>query len=161
MEPWPEPVERVAARLLLAGVEATIEEFEQTASTAEQAAERLGCSPGEIVKTIVLLSDREPVAVLVPGDRRVSLAKVARYLGALRVRVAGGAQIVRLTGFEPGAVAPFPLPRMSRVLIDGSLLAQGLVWAGAGSPHHVVGLQAGDLAELAQAEPVDVVERDG
>lgn len=161
MEPWPEPVERVAARLLLAGVEGTIQEFEQATPTAEQAAERLGCSTGAIVKTIVLLADREPVAVLVPGDRRVSLGKVARYLGALRVRMAGGAQVVRLTGFEPGAVAPFPLPRIPRVLIDGLLLSQGLVWAGAGTPHHLVGLQADDLAELTEAEPVDVVERDG
>jgi Cys-tRNA(Pro)/Cys-tRNA(Cys) deacylase len=161
MEPWPEPVERVAAMIRHAGVEATIEEFEQTTATAEAAAERLGCAPRDIVKTIVVMCDREPVAVLVPGDRRVSLGKVGRYLGTSRVRVAGGPQVSRLTGFEPGAVAPFPLARIERVLIDSSLLARDRVWAGAGSPNHMLGMQPGDLAALAEAEAVDVVERDG
>ncbi|MGZ4384700.1 MAG: aminoacyl-tRNA deacylase [Gaiellaceae bacterium] len=159
MRGWPEPVERVASRLRLAGIEATIEEFAQATSTAQEAAERLGCTSAEIVKTIVLLCDREPVAVLVPGDRRVSLEKVGRHLGTARVRVAGAAQVVRLTGFAPGAVAPFPLERIARVLIDDTLLGQSRVWAGAGSQNHLVGLQAGDLAALAQAEPVDVTER--
>jgi Cys-tRNA(Pro)/Cys-tRNA(Cys) deacylase len=161
MEPWPEPVERVAAFLRRAAVEATIEEFQQTTATAEAAAEQLGAASRDVVKTIVLLCDREPVAVLVPGDLRVSLAKVGRELGASRVRVAGGPQVSRLTGFEPGAVAPFPLARIERVLIDVSLLTRERVWAGAGSLNHLIGLHPGDLAALAEAEAVDVVERDG
>jgi Cys-tRNA(Pro)/Cys-tRNA(Cys) deacylase len=160
MDPWPEPVERVAAFVRHAGIEATIEEFEQTTATAEAAAERLGVTSGDIVKTIVLLCDREPVAVLVPGDRRVSLAKVGGHLASARVRVAGGAQVSRLTGFDPGAVAPFPLSRIERVLIDPSLLTQERVWAGAGSPTHLVALHPADLVSLADAEPVDVVERE-
>jgi prolyl-tRNA editing enzyme YbaK/EbsC (Cys-tRNA(Pro) deacylase) len=55
-------------------------------------------------------------------------------------------------------VAPFPIPRVSRVLIERELLRHELVWAGAGTPRHVVGLAPGDLARLTNGETADLVE---
>jgi prolyl-tRNA editing enzyme YbaK/EbsC (Cys-tRNA(Pro) deacylase) len=61
-----------------------------------------------------------------------------------------------VTGFEPGAVAPFPLPRVSRILLDRSLLRQPTVWVGAGSQRHLAALSPSELMRLARAEAVDV-----
>jgi len=58
--------------------------------------------------------------------------------------------------FQPGAVAPFPLPRVERVFIDQRLLAHDRVWVGAGSEHHLAGLPPAELVRLSRAEPVDV-----
>jgi prolyl-tRNA editing enzyme YbaK/EbsC (Cys-tRNA(Pro) deacylase) len=63
-----------------------------------------------------------------------------------------------VTGFEPGAVAPFPLPKVDRVLVDRQVLVHDRVWIGAGSPHHVATLSPSDLVRLAKAEPVDAVQ---
>jgi prolyl-tRNA editing enzyme YbaK/EbsC (Cys-tRNA(Pro) deacylase) len=63
--------------------------------------------------------------------------------------------VERVTGFEPGAVAPFPLPRVSRVLIDRALLRQPLVWIGAGSHRHLAALPPAELMRLARAEAID------
>ena len=54
---WPEPVERVAAFLREAGAEARIEQFEDEAASAKAAAEAVGCTLDQIVKSIVLVCD--------------------------------------------------------------------------------------------------------
>jgi prolyl-tRNA editing enzyme YbaK/EbsC (Cys-tRNA(Pro) deacylase) len=157
-EDWPEPVERVSSFLREAGAEARIEEFDEGTETAAAAAAALGCELSQIVKSLVLMCDGQPVVALVPGDRRGDPAKVARAVGAADARVASREEVVRATGFDPGAVAPFPLPRVQSVLLDRGLLRHPLVWAGAGSHRHVVGMAPPELTRLAQARPVDVVQ---
>lgn len=155
---WPEPVERVSAYVRAAGVEARLEEFEAGTPTAVAAAEAVGCEPGRIVKSLVFDCDGRPAVVLVPGDRRADPEKVARALGGARARVAGPDEVRSATGFEPGAVAPFPLPLVERVLIEQTLLVHERVWVGAGSTRHMVGISPRDLVRLARAEPVDAVQ---
>jgi Cys-tRNA(Pro) deacylase len=155
---WPEPVERVSSYLLAAGAEARIEEFSEGTPTAQDAASAVGCKLSQIVKSIVLQCDGRPVVVLVPGDRRADLRKAAGAMGAARARVARPAEVEAATGFAPGAVAPFPLPRVGRVLIDRTLLAHDEVWVGAGSPRHMAGLTPEELVRLARAQPIDAVQ---
>lgn len=153
---WPGPVERVAAFLRSAGAEARLEELGADGSTAAAAAEAIGCRLEQIVKTLVLLCDDEPVVALVPGDRRGDTRKVAAAAGARRARIARPEEVTAITGFEPGAVAPFPLVRVRRVLVDSSLLAHRLVWVGAGSPRHLAALAPTELLRLTRGEPQDV-----
>jgi Cys-tRNA(Pro)/Cys-tRNA(Cys) deacylase len=154
---WPEAVERVAAFLRAGGVEAKIEEFDAGTPTAEEAARAVGCNLSQIVKSLVLDCDGRPLVVLVPGDRRADPRKVARAAGCRAAKVAGPELVRSATGFAPGAVAPFPLPRIDRVLIDRQVLAQERVWVGAGSPRHMATLASADLVRLARAEPMDAV----
>ena len=154
---WPEPVERVADFLRQAGAEARIEEFEEETPTAADAARAAGCSPEQIVKSVVVVADGAPVLALVPGDRRLNVRKVARAVGARKARIASADEVVEATGFVPGAVAPFPLPRVQRAFCEQSLLSQPLVWVGAGSTRHLASLAPRELVRLARAEPMDVV----
>jgi prolyl-tRNA editing enzyme YbaK/EbsC (Cys-tRNA(Pro) deacylase) len=155
---WPEPVERVAAHLREAGVEARLEELESGTATAVDAARAAGCTLAQVVKSIVLSCDGRPVVVLVPGDRRADLVKVARALGAVEVRIARAAEVEDATGFAPGSVAPFPLPNVDRVLIDQTLLSHETVWIGAGSESHLAALNPAVLSRLAKAQPMDAVQ---
>ncbi|MFL5931484.1 MAG: aminoacyl-tRNA deacylase [Gaiellaceae bacterium] len=155
---WPEDVERVAAFLREGGVEARIEEFHAGTPTAEDAARAVGSKLAQIVKSLVVDCDGRAFVVMVPGDRRADLRKVARAAGVRKAKVAGPDRVRAVTGFEPGAVAPFPLPRIDRVLVDRQVLVHDRVWIGAGSPHHVATLSPSDLVRLAKAEPVDAVQ---
>jgi Cys-tRNA(Pro) deacylase len=158
MQPWPESVERVAAVLRERAVDARLEEFEDGTPTAEAAARAVGCDPGEIVKTIVFVCDGRPVLALVPGDRRADAAKVAAAAGAGYARMARPEEVLAATGFQPGAVAPFPAPHVARVLLERELLQHETLWAGAGSSQHMVGLAASDLLRLSRAEIGDLAE---
>jgi prolyl-tRNA editing enzyme YbaK/EbsC (Cys-tRNA(Pro) deacylase) len=155
---WPEPVERVAAFLREAGAEARIEELDGGAATAEEAARAAGATLEQIVKSLVFVCDGRPVVALVPGDRRADPAKIAAGAEASAARIAKPAEVEEATGFAPGAVAPFPLPNVDRVLIDQNLLGHDTVWVGAGSTTHLAALGAADLVRLARARPMDVVQ---
>jgi prolyl-tRNA editing enzyme YbaK/EbsC (Cys-tRNA(Pro) deacylase) len=154
---WPEPVERVSSFLRESGAEARIQEFDDGTPTAADAAAATGCGLDQIVKSLVLVCDDKPVVALVPGDRRLDPAKVAWALGAGSARIASATEVESATGFPPGAVAPFPLPNVEDVFMDRGLLHHSVVWAGAGSSHHMVGIAPVELGRLARAKPMDVV----
>ena len=154
---WPEPVERVSSFLRESGAEARIHEFPEGTPTAADAAAAVGCGIERIVKSLVLVCDGRPVVALVPGDRRGDTDKIGRAVGASSVRVAKAHEVEDATGFAPGAVAPFPLPRIQNVLMERELFRHPIVWAGAGSPSHIVGMAPGELARVAEARPMDVV----
>ena len=154
--PWPEPVQRVSEFLRVAGAEARLEEFGEGTPTAEDAARAAGCGLAQIVKSLLFDCDGRPVVALVPGDRRADSTKVARAVACERGRVARPERVREVTGFEPGAVAPFPLPRVERVLIDPRLLRHERVWVGAGSSNHLASLPPSELVRLSRAQPADV-----
>jgi prolyl-tRNA editing enzyme YbaK/EbsC (Cys-tRNA(Pro) deacylase) len=153
---WPEPVERVSSFLRESGVEARIHEFPDGTASAQDAADAVGCELGQIVKSLVFVCDEQPVVALVPGDRRGDPDKVARAVDASAARVARAQEVEDATGFAPGAVAPFPLPKIATVLMDRALYHHDIVWAGAGSHEHVMGISPADLGRLARVRPMDV-----
>jgi prolyl-tRNA editing enzyme YbaK/EbsC (Cys-tRNA(Pro) deacylase) len=154
---WPEPVERVAAHVGEAGAEARVEEFEVGTPTARDAARAAGCGLDQIVKSLVFVCGEAFVLALVPGDRRADAGKIAAAAGAGDARVARAHEVEAATGFAPGAVAPFPVARVERVLVDRTLLSHDVVWVGAGSPRHLAALAPTELVRLARATPADVV----
>jgi prolyl-tRNA editing enzyme YbaK/EbsC (Cys-tRNA(Pro) deacylase) len=139
-------------------VDARIHEFPEGTPTAEAAAEAAGCDLEQIVKSLVLVCDDRPVVALVPGDRRCDPDKVARAVEATSARVAKAQEVEEATGFAPGAVAPFPLPKVQTVLMDRALYTHSLVWAGAGSDSHMLGMAPSELGRLARARAMDVVQ---
>jgi prolyl-tRNA editing enzyme YbaK/EbsC (Cys-tRNA(Pro) deacylase) len=157
VETWPDPVERVTAYLRDAGAEVRVEEFSDGTPTAQAAAKAVGCELSQIVKSLVFDCDGRPVVVMVPGDRRADSEKIAAAAGSGFARIAGVVEVQDATGFEPGAVAPFPLPRIDRVFIDRTLLSHRLVWIGAGSDRHMAALSPAELVRLSRARPMDVV----
>ena len=93
--------------------------------------------------------DRRPLRR--PARRRARPRRPARRPGEGRARGrrdrgphrAAAARSRTATGFAPGAVAPFPLPKVDRVLIDQNLLAHDTVWVGAGSATHMAAPEPG------------------
>jgi prolyl-tRNA editing enzyme YbaK/EbsC (Cys-tRNA(Pro) deacylase) len=154
---WPQSVERVTDYLRSAGAEVRVEEFSDGTPTAQAAARAVGCELSQIVKSLVFDCDGRPVVAMVPGDRRADADKIAAAAGSRFARIAGVEEVQDATGFEPGAVAPFPLPRIERVFIDRTLLSHRIVWIGAGSDRHMAALSPAELVRLSRARPVDVV----
>jgi prolyl-tRNA editing enzyme YbaK/EbsC (Cys-tRNA(Pro) deacylase) len=152
----PEPVERVSAFMRETGAEARIQEFPEGTHTAQDAADAVGCELAQIVKSLVFVCDGRTVVALVPGDRRGDADKVAHAVEASAARVATPDEVEQATGFAPGAVPPFPLPEDTVVLMDRAFFRHPLVWAGAGSVQHVLGMAPGELARVSRARPLDV-----
>ena len=112
MPSWPEPVERVAAALKTAAVDARVEEFPAGTPTARDAAAAAGCELSQ--------------------------------------------EVLHATGFEPGAVAPFPQRAVTRTLMDKGFFRHPVVWIGAGSPAHMAALPPAELQRLSRASLIDL-----
>ena len=154
------PVERVLEFLRQAGGEARIEEFPDGTPTAQAAADAVGCKLGQIVKSLVFDCDGTPVLAMVPGDRKADARKLAAAAGAAKARVAAPERVEEVTGFPPGAVAPFPLPRVEHVYLDRRLLLHDQLWVGAGSERHMATLTPPELIRLSRAQPADLTAED-
>ena len=155
---WPEPVERVAREFRAGAVEVTIEEFKDGTPTAEAAANAVGCRLDQIVKSILFMCGGRAVLALVPGDRRADEQLVAAAAGANEIRVAKAAEVLAATGYEPGAVAPFPLRAVDEVLLETTIMQNAQVWVGAGSERHMVMVSPPELVRLTRGSPVDIVQ---
>jgi prolyl-tRNA editing enzyme YbaK/EbsC (Cys-tRNA(Pro) deacylase) len=156
---WPEPVQRVTAFLRAAAVDSSVQEFPEGTLTAQAAATAIGCDLRQIVKSIVFACEGAYILALVPGDRRADEAKVAAAAGVIGVRIGSSQEVVAATGFEPGAVAPFPQRAVWRAYLERTLLQHKRVWIGAGSATHMAALAPTDLQRLARAQPADLAAR--
>jgi prolyl-tRNA editing enzyme YbaK/EbsC (Cys-tRNA(Pro) deacylase) len=81
-------VERVRAALVAAGHPDTIVEFSAGTGTAGDAATAVGCTVGQIAKSIVFRCDARPMVVITSGANRVDPARVEAMLATKLGRAA-------------------------------------------------------------------------
>jgi len=149
--------ERVSEYLSKSGAKYELREFGESTKNSALAAQVLGCSVAEIAKSIVFVGETT-VVVIISGDKRVDGARLANAVGA-KLRVAKADEVRDRTGFPIGGVPPFPHREGIAVLIDSSLTRFARVWAAAGTPNSVFGIETVDLLRLLGSKPVDVAER--
>src|SRR5215471_18262534 len=158
MKPARHPTALRTARLLReAGIDAPVVEFEQPTRTSADAATAIGCSVGEIAKSIVFRGKTSGQAVIVvaSGDNRVSEAKVAEKVGEPLIRA--DADFVRAaTGYVIGGVAPMGHAQPVKLLLDQDLRRFETVWAAGGTPFSVFPLRPDQLRSLTGAAWSDV-----
>lgn len=122
----------------------------------EQAAAERGQQPDQVVRSILFRTGQEDyLMVLVAGPRQVDWKALRRHLGQSRLTMATPEEVLQVTGYEIGAVAPFGVPGPLRVLIDESVTAHDEVSIGSGRKGTTVILRTADLlAALPAAERV-------
>ncbi|SFG46568.1 YbaK/EbsC family protein [Sulfitobacter dubius] len=152
-------MKRVRATLEAAGITPDIRET-ALARTAQDAATALGCAVDQIAKSIVLRGEDSGKALLfvTAGAQQIDLARAsALALAGEALGKAEAALIRAQTGFAIGGVAPVGHITPPRAWFDRSLLKFPLVWAAAGTPHHVFSLDPQKMAELSDAQVSDFV----
>jgi Cys-tRNA(Pro) deacylase len=145
-----------AARQL--GLQIDVRQFEQSTRTAQEAADAIGVSLGQIVKSLVFLADDQPILVLASGPNRTDTAKLARQMGAREVRRASAEQVQAATGFVIGGVPPLGHPQPLPIYLDRDLLQYDTVWASAGTPNTVFAVEPSQLAQASGAVIADLKE---
>ena len=90
--------------------------------------------PQQIIKTVVMVTEKEYVAVLVRGDREVNPTQVKNALQAETVNLAGS----EAPGFTPGYVGPVGLSGV-KILCDAEVAAMDDAVCGANKEdHHLI-----------------------
>ena len=154
----PEGFRRVAALLAAQRHEHAPVFLEVAARTAQEAADALGVSVGQIAKSVVFRRKQDEAAVLVvtSGDKRVDERKVTALVGA--VGRADPDFVKSRTGFTIGGVAPVGHLSPPVLLIDRELFRFEEIWAAAGHPNGVFRLSPQQLERLTGAPVHDIVQ---
>ncbi len=79
------------------------------AHTVADVSKMLNLDPAQIVKTMIVMVDETPVAVLIRGDHELNLAKIKNLLGASVSELATVEQIEKVTGGPVGFSGPVGL----------------------------------------------------
>jgi len=77
--------------------------------SVEEVTEFLKVPPSKLIKTIILQADKQPIAVLVRGDREVNLVKLKNKMGFKEVDLADEKTIMNCTGAPAGFAGPVGL----------------------------------------------------
>jgi prolyl-tRNA editing enzyme YbaK/EbsC (Cys-tRNA(Pro) deacylase) len=140
---------KVSEALLALGYEYNIIEFLDSTRTSADAAERVGCQLGQIVKSLIFrgLTTGKPVLVLTSGANRVNESVINQFAGEPIGRA--DADFVRTaTGFAIGGVPPLGYAQPLETYLDEDLLQYGKIWAAAGTPNAVFELTPAALEKM-------------
>ena len=152
-------VTRVVQAAKERGLEITTRRFPEGTKTAQDAANAIGVSLGQIVKSLVFAVDGEIVMAFVSGANQLDEKKLARAAGGLKCSRVDADAVREATGFPIGGVPPFGHTTQLRVFVDPDLLQYDEVWAAAGtwndnfgaSPTDIVRVAGGVVADLKRA----------
>jgi Cys-tRNA(Pro) deacylase len=123
--------------------------------TAESS-RQLGVTEHEVVKTLVMQDEaRDPLIVLMHGDRQVSTKNLARAAGVKSIEPCRPDVAQRHSGYLVGGTSPFATRKAMRVFVERSVLDLPRIFLNGGRRGHLVAISPKVLTELLDAVPVD------
>ena len=134
-----------------------IEIIEKSTSTATvlEAAEAHEVEPAQIAKTLSLWLKDEVILLILAGDAKIDNRKYKDQFGGKAVML-NPDEVVEWTSHPVGGVCPFGLPRPLRTFADVTLKQFDIVIPAAGATNAALRIAPHRLAELVNAEWVDV-----
>jgi prolyl-tRNA editing enzyme YbaK/EbsC (Cys-tRNA(Pro) deacylase) len=148
-------IETVRAFLAAHAPDLAMIELAESTATVALAAKGHGVAPARIAKTLSLRIGSRTVLVVTRGDARLDNKKAKAAFGG-KVRMLDAADVVAVTGHPVGGVCPFGLATPLPVYCDISLQDFDEVLPAAGSLQSAVRINPLRMAQLVQAEWVDV-----
>jgi prolyl-tRNA editing enzyme YbaK/EbsC (Cys-tRNA(Pro) deacylase) len=127
----------------------------ESSATVVLAAQAYGVEPGRIAKTLSLRIGERVVLIVASGTARMDNKKLKARFGT-KPKMLGLDEVAGITGHEVGGVCPFGLKTPLPVFCDISLKAFDEVVPAAGSTHSAVRIAPSRLADLVDAEWLDV-----
>jgi len=136
--------------------------------TMEEVSAFLGVEPARLLKSLLFFAGEEPVLAVVPGDRELNEAKLARVLGHTAPRLATAEEIERLTGGPLGFTGPVGIPDTLRTILDVAIQEnRNYVTGGNMRDAHLLNVRVGrdvrarERADLTTAREGDLCPRCG
>jgi prolyl-tRNA editing enzyme YbaK/EbsC (Cys-tRNA(Pro) deacylase) len=139
------------------GLSTTVREMPASTRTAKEAAQAIGCSVGQIAKSLVFRGAKSgrPVLVIASGTNRVNEAMLASVVGEPIERATP--DFVRdKTGYAIGGIPPVGHDEAMPIWIDKDLFLYEQIWAAAGTPFAVFEITPMELQRVTGAAVVDV-----
>ena len=120
-------------------------------------AEHLQVDEHSVVKTLIFEDERkQPLCILMHGDKEVSAKNLARTLNKKSVVPCTPEVADRHSGYQVGGTSPFGLKRAMPIFVERSILELPLIYINGGARGFLVALSPLDLARVLKPTPVQV-----
>ena len=152
------PVTAAVRQLRAEGVDFTDHPYtyEEKGGTAVSARE-LGVDEHCVVKTLVMEDERKnPLIVLMHGDRQVSTKELARLIGVKQVSPCSPDTANRHSGYQVGGTSPFGLRRPMPVYMEESISRLPRIYINGGKRGYLVGMAPEELVRVLKPVAVRV-----
>lgn len=121
------------------------------------AARELGVDEHMVIKTLVMEDERKnPLIVLMHGDREVSTKALARALSLKAVNPCDAQSAQKHTGYMVGGISPFGTRKRLPVYIEESILGLEKIYINAGKRGLLAEMSPEDLVRILEPIPVNV-----
>jgi Cys-tRNA(Pro) deacylase len=148
-------VERVKADAAARGLDIDVID-RPAARSLEEAAELMGITPGDIVKSLVVKrSDDTYLFALIPGDRAISWPKLRAVVGVNKLQLPDPVRALAATGYERGTIVPVGSTHDWPVFADERIVGERIAM-GAGAHGFSMFLEADDLISAYGATVADI-----
>jgi prolyl-tRNA editing enzyme YbaK/EbsC (Cys-tRNA(Pro) deacylase) len=140
------------------GLDIELRVMDQSTRTAEDAARACGCDVGQIVKSLVFenADGNALILLLVSGRHNADFDYISGRYGLNLVRC-DGRRVRDETGFAIGGVAPIGHINPIATYLDETLLSYEKVWAAAGRPDSVFGVDPKALVDAISPRIITVL----
>ena len=157
MESLSPSAQRVQDALRGMGFGYEVIEFAQTTRTAAEAAAAVGCTVGQIAKSLIFKGRRSgrPLLVIASGANRVNEKAMQAVVGE-PIEKPDADFVRQQTGFVIGGVPPLGHAAPLTIYIDEDLLQYDIIWAAAGTPNAVFRLAPADLLPMTGGQAIKV-----
>ena len=151
-------MKRVIAALEAVGHEVNIIAMANETRTAADAAREANCELDQIAKSIIFQGRNSGAIYLfiTAGGQRVDAEKASRLAGEQLGR-ADAAAVRAETGFAIGGVSPIGHITAPSAFFDQTLLRFDVVYAAAGTPHHIFSIAPQKLFEISSSQLSDFI----
>ncbi len=117
----------------------------------------LGVSEHAVIKTLVMEDDaRQPLVVLMHGDKQISTRALARAIGARSIQPCKPEVADKHSGYQVGGTSPFGTKRVMPVYLERSVLELERVWLNGGRRGLLVSLDPREVVRMLSPTLVDV-----
>ena len=120
-------------------------------------AEHLGVDEHRVIKTLIFETEaKQPLCVLMHGDREVSAKNLARQLGHKSVAPCAPEVADRHSGYQVGGTSPFGLKRRMPICCEKGIGDLPLIYINGGARGFLVGILPADLVRALEPRMVEV-----
>jgi prolyl-tRNA editing enzyme YbaK/EbsC (Cys-tRNA(Pro) deacylase) len=128
--------------------------------TVLSAAAALGVPPELILKTLLFVGDEGTYVVAIAnGTNRIDRDRLAQAAAILDPRPANPTDVIAVTGYPAGGVAPLGLPASVPVIVDAATAALNFAYGGGGLEHLLLRVRVSDVIRCNNALVADIKER--
>ena len=149
--------EKVQIALTKLGYAYKVIEAAESTRTAEEAAARVGCSVGQIVKSLIFKGKKSGKAILIltSGANRVDVKRIVAHAQE-KIGRADPDFVRERTGFAIGGIPPLGHLHPIETYVDEDLLNFEEVWAAGGTPKALFKMPASKLEKMTSGKIIQV-----